>query len=299
VIRDNHYYGHSTVLRRYLGVSDDFRFPCGIQHGWSTGPGLYPEAFRLPWTKMLWARRNLDECRAAGYERCTAIGAPFLYLPERAVLPAEPRSLLAFPSHGWEQRKLTVDLEEYARSVERLERDGFGPVTICMYWFEHDQPDLRAIFERRGWPVTTVGHREHTPEFLFEQRELIQRHSYVTTNRLATVGFYALAAHRRFFLHGPYEGMQPSDPTGELFAAWTRAHFPELHYDTFGDRVHTDVAELELGLEFKRGREELLELMSVPWPGEKARRSWPQKVWREWQRVKRRVRARQGDQSKP
>ena len=168
MVKDNNYYGHSQVLRRYLWVDDEFCFPCGIQHGWTPGPGLWEGAFRRPWWKLLWSQRNLDACAARAYERYRAIGAPFIYLPEpsEAIRPKDTQSLLVFPSHGWERRRLRVDLTEYAKSVAPLEADGFGTITVCMYWIEYEQAPLRSAFEGRGWNIVSMGHREGNPEFL-------------------------------------------------------------------------------------------------------------------------------------
>lgn len=292
MVKDNHYYGHAHVLRKYIGVDDSFRFPCGIQHGWTTGPGLWEGAFRLPWWKIVWSQRNLEVCATAGYERCRAIGAPYIYLPEQAEepRPRDSQSLLVFPSHGWEQRKLRVDFERYAESVARLEAGGFGPITVCMYWIEYEQLTLRSFFEGRGWKVITMGHREGNPEFLFRQRDLIQAHAFVTSNRLQTVSFYALFSGRPFFLHGPFEGMtEIDDPTGEIFARWCREHFPMLHYDTFDGRVYREIAERELGFESKLSRRELRELFDMPWYGADEPRSMPQRLRKNWNRLKRHV----------
>jgi hypothetical protein len=122
-------------------------------------------------------------------------------------------------------------------------------------------------------------------------------YSHVTSNRVQTGLFYALALGLRGFLHGPPMGVEDRiDRTGELFDAWQRREFPELAGERFGDDDLRWLGERELGLEFKRTPEQLRELFQ--WnPLDRLtleRRCWDFRVrhaspgrsrlWRRWQR---------------
>jgi len=265
VIAENHHYGHAGVIRDYAGLHQPRPIPGRLQHGWTPGPAVGPNEQREPWLKLLWSQRNLGQCERLGVERAVGFGSPFLYLPEaNPPVSAGPRSLLVFPFHGWEKQPLQGSMRTYANAVEQLrEREGFGPITVCLYWMEYEDPECRRLFEQRGFRVVTMGHREGDGAFLQRLQSAILEHAYVSSNRVCTAGFYALYCRRPFFLHGPPMGIsEHEDPTGEQFDAWQRAEFPQLAFDRFGDRAHGATGDRELGLEFKRSVEDVKRLFA-------------------------------------
>ncbi len=274
MIDANHYYGHSDILRKYCDLDTAPLLAGRLQHGWDPVLGTHAIHFKEPWPDFIWSRRNLTTCAQQGL-RAVPIGAPALYLPPvQNAAPSEPKSLLAYPFHGWEKQRLHGDLGRYGDALEELVADGFGPVTVCLYWLEHDDPEIRDIFVRKGFSVVTNGHRDDNLEFLINQRQSLLDHAYVTSNRVCTAAFYALAFDRPFFLHGPPAGVaQSKDPTGEQFAAWQQREFPMLCRDKFNGAPLREIGERELGMEFKRSPEQLRELLM--WnDADRHRRSW-------------------------
>jgi hypothetical protein len=247
---ENGFYGHDQILLAACGGSLESDVPVRIQHGWQPGPGMSDRSMREPGPKLVWSSRNVAAAEAAGHRDVVPIGAPFVYLPARADDgPSKgARSLLAVPFHGWESQALRGTMDDYADELRRLQAQGWGPITVCLYWFEYEQPEARAAFESRGLETTTMGHREENPEFLERQRSLIRAHSAVTSNRVSTVTFYALHSGRPFFLHGPCAGLSESDdPTGESYDAWQRDEFPQLAGPDASERCDTDLGARELG----------------------------------------------------
>lgn len=261
---ENRHYGHGDILLAYCGLPASTPIPVRLQHGWQPGLGMRPRDMAQPGPKIVWSSRNLEQAEAAGYSGAVAIGAPWLYLdPTPDPGPAHPRSLLVVPFHGWERDALHGTMDAYAEAVARLGDEGFGPITVCLYWFEYEQPALRELFERRGFATTTMGHRDQNPYFLHRQRELIRRHAHVSSNRVSTAAFYALEAGRPFFLYGPPVGLSASDdPSGERFDRWQREAFPEL-LERGGPASPGQLAlgARELGVEHRRTPAQLRELL--------------------------------------
>jgi hypothetical protein len=263
---ENRFYGHAEILLAHCGLSASTHIPVRLQHGWQPGVGMRPRDMAQPGPKIVWSSRNLERAREAGHRGALAIGAPWLYMPATPDAgPEHPRSVLVVPFHGWERQALHGSMSAYADALAQLEREGFGPITVCLYWHEYEQVELRELFERRGCATTTMGHRNDNPEFLRRQRELIRQHAFVSSNRVSTATFYALAAGRPFFLHGPPVGLSESeDPTGEQFDGWQREQFPELCRD---DDHEPDIAkqrpigERELGAEHLRSPEQLRDVL--------------------------------------
>jgi hypothetical protein len=258
---ENRFYGHAELLLSYCGLASRTRIPVRLQHGWQPGLGMRPQDMAQPGPKIVWSSRNLARAGEAGYEGAIAIGAPWLYMP--ATLdpgPDAPRSVLVVPFHGWEKQRLVGSMDAYARELAQLEARGFGPITVCLYWFEYDQPALREVFERQGFATTTMGARNDNPAFLQRQRELIRRHAYVSSNRVSTASFYALDAGRPFFLYGPRAGLSATDDaSGEQFDRWQRGEFPELLEPR--DACQVALGAYELGAEHKRTPAQLRELL--------------------------------------
>lgn len=225
---ENAYYGHRAALAAYAGVSAALPIPGRLQHGWQPGPGHPLATFADPGLHLVWSSRNVEAAHAAGVDDVVAIGAPWLYAyPEPAAGQGE--GVLAMPFHGWERAKVAGDFERYADALLLLRERGEGDVAVCMYWAEFDDPALRAIFERRGFRTVTAGRRDDNPAFLATLRDLLAEHRLVTSNRIATATFYALASGRDFLLHGPVMGLAGSDdPDGSVFDRWQRASFPAL-----------------------------------------------------------------------
>lgn len=293
----NGHYSHRSILNRYAGVAEGTPLPGLLQHGWNHDLGAVRGDVRIPAPDpfFCWNRRNLEHCQRAGFGHAVALGAPFLYLPPAAPPRPTPRSLIAVPLHSWEKVKIQQDFEAYAESLAQI-AGAFSQVTVSLYWYDFQDPANRAVFERRGMEVVTVGARDNNPQFLADQRALLGRFSHVTSNRVQTGLFYALALGLRGFLYGPPMGVEDRiDRTGELFDAWQRREFPALDWERFGDDDLRWLGERELGSEFLRTPEELRALLQWE-PGERLaleRRcwafrvrqadTWRSRLWRRWQ----------------
>jgi hypothetical protein len=293
---ENAYYGHRDTLARYADVRLGTPIPGRLQPGWQPGPGHCVDTFSQPGLHLVWSQRNVDAANAAGFSDVVAIGAPWLYadLPlsdaqfsdaqfsdaqfsdaqfsdaqfsDAGAAADAGEALLAIPFHGWEREKVAGDFDRYADALAVLAEREAKRVSVCMYWAEYEDPALRAVFERRGFAVVTAGRRDD-PDFLPALRRLIFGHHVVTSNRVATATFYALACRRDFVLHGPSMGLAGSDdPDGSAFDQWQRAAFPLLCQRPSG-RLDPARAEAlfalgrrELGAEFVRDADTLRELL--------------------------------------
>ncbi|UQA58065.1 hypothetical protein [Polyangium aurulentum] len=266
----NAHYGHRIVLNRYGGVPEGTPIPGIVQHGWNYDLGATLDDILLPAPEpfFIWSERNLRQCKKAGVEgRVVPIGSPFLYMRpiEEEIVP-EPKSLLVTPIHGWERERIPHDFSAYADAIRLIAKD-FRKIVACLYWHEVDNPVFRRPFEEIGAEITTVGHRDNNPGFLYDLRRLMLRFEYVTSNRAQTSLFYALALGRKAFLYGPPIGLDKRfDHSGQLFDAWQKQEYPGLFWDTFGDTCHRRIAEDELGLRYVREPAALRELFEwEPW----------------------------------
>ncbi|MFW6597145.1 hypothetical protein ACQBAU_05545 [Propionibacteriaceae bacterium Y2011] len=256
----NHWYHHAHILAEYCGL--DFGAPPRIdgilQHGWTFVHGFgYGHQPPTGFSKFVWS----DVCRrrghSIGWRDYVVIGAPFLYLmatrPEAAPDP-DREGTIWYPFHG------TIDYETVAGNhhalIEEIKAVEDGPVTVCLYYVEYAQPDVRNAYRDAGFRVICHGTRGAkwqggTPDFLHQQLTELRRHRRVASNRLSTAIFHGVAAGCEAAVYGdPMEfvGGRPGFVDEGLLAA----NYPEF----FG--AHVDQSAVRTTVEQEMGMTDML-----------------------------------------
>ena len=259
---DNRFYGHDVVLARAAGLVDGPAPPIfgHVQHGWQLGTGLSDAPRLVSWLpKLVWSEANLRLCAALGIRGVRAIGAPFLYLePEVEPEPSAEgaSSTIAYPLHGWEREAVIGPHDAMAESLRERES---GPVTVCLYWVEHDRAEVRRAYEARGLRVITHGRRED-PTFLVRQAAELRRHGRVVSNRASTALFYGMWSGLEGEVYGPRFLVRSTEEADRRDAVYAR-RWPELHRGPVqGDDAH-ELAAAELGAAHVLAAEELREAL--------------------------------------
>ena len=269
----NHWYGHAHTLAEYCGLSPESPPPVRgvIQHGWTFVHGFgYGHVTDQSLAKYVWS----DVCRrrgeAIGWRNYFVIGAPFLYLMQLVADPGEEREgTIWYPFHG------TKDYESVRGShhelIEEIRDTEDGPVTMCLYYVEYEDPQTRRLYEDAGFRVITHGHRgskwQGTDRF-FLHRQLAEqrRHRRVASNRLTTAVLYGIAAGCEPAVYG-----DPMDFVGVKAgfngAGLLEAQFPELFGKDIDVQRAREVAHRELGADFIASPEELRYVLGwqEPW----------------------------------
>ncbi len=245
----NHWYGHAHVLADYCGL-DAARPPRingVVQHGWTFVHGFGfghkpPPGFG----KFVWSDVARRRGQAIGWRDYYVIGAPFLYLAQH-VLPETGTDVregtIWYPFHG------THDFEsvegDHNALIRQIRDTEDGPVTICLYYVEYENPQIRAEYEDAGFRVICHGRRGSKwsgtdTNFLHNQLTELRRHRRVASNRLSTAILYGLSAGCDAGVYGDpmqFVGAKTGFDGTDLMVAW----YPDMH-ETFIDR--------ELGREF-------------------------------------------------
>ena len=269
----NHWYGHAHTLAEYCGLSPESPPPVRgvIQHGWTFVHGFgYGHVTDQSLAKYVWS----DVCRrrgeAIGWRNYFVIGAPFLYLMQLVADPGEEREgTIWYPFPG------TKDYESVQGShhelIEEIRETEDGPVTMCLYYVEYEDPQTRRLYEDAGFRVITHGHRgskwQGTDRF-FLHRQLAEqrRHRRVASNRLTTAVLYGIAAGCEPAVYG-----DPMDFVGVKAgfngAGLLEAQFPELFGKDIDVQRAREVAHRELGADFIASPEELRYVLGwqEPW----------------------------------
>ncbi|MGD7705832.1 hypothetical protein [Microlunatus sp. Y2014] len=261
----NHWYHHAHILAEYCGLDREAppRINGILQHGWTFVHGFgYGHKPPAGFPRLVWS----DVCRrrghSIGWRDYVVIGAPFLYLmaSNPATEPAPEREgTIWYPFHG------TADYETVTGNhhalIEEIKAVEDGPVTVCLYYVEYDQPEINKVYTDAGFRVICHGTRGSkwrggNSDFLLNQLTEVRRHRRVVSNRLSTAIFHGVAAGCEAAVYGdPMEfvGGRP----GFVDEGLIPANYPEF-FDTHPDQAAVRATvDREMGVAEMMSPEEL------------------------------------------
>lgn len=270
----NHWYGHAHILARHAGLDADQppRINGVIQHGWTFVHG-FGYGHRPPhgFAKFVWS----DVCRrrgqSIGWRDYYVTGAPFLYLLDLDPAPADPperEGTIWYPFHGTaDYEKVTGNHRALIDEIKDIED---GPVTMCLYYVEYADPQIRTYYEDAGFRVICHGTRGTkwrggTNNFLYNQMTELRRHKRVASNRLSTAVLYGIAAGCEPAVYGdPMEFLDVKD--GFNGESLLEARLPELHGPQLDVDVARAITDQELGRHGILSPGELRHILGWPEP---------------------------------
>ena len=265
---NNEMYGHAGLLRRYCGLKIPLPIQGYLQHGWSYGPGIplgdiesgvFPRESHF----CLWNPRNEKFCHDLGFNNVRVIGAPLAYLqPASGPSDETPGSLLLIPGHTSDNEPFAEDgARIFSIYLEELQPviSSFQSTTICLYWTEFKDSKIRGLAEDRGFAVTTLGHRDQSPDFVARFRDVVLRHQYVSSNSYSTALFYSLFLGRKSFVHGRTFVNQLKPERVDSLTQYNamRRRYPQLEWENFNDASYQDIGADEIGASFQLPTDEL------------------------------------------
>jgi hypothetical protein len=261
----NHFYGHAHILARYCGLDAEHppRIQGYLQHGWNIGDGIGAVRFVEGSPLFVWSQQTRRRALAHGRRKVHVTGAPLLYL--LALSPSVSNSregTIWYPFHGWENQKVDGDHRRLIDTIRAVEP---GPVTVCLYWKEHRDPRLRALYERAGFRVICHGYRGQNwtgtdTRFLSKQLAELRAHRRVASNRLASAVFYGIIAGCEPAVYGDPMVLQDEDQTFGGHAR-IRRQWAELHGEAVDVNLAREAAADELGAASVLGPVELASVL--------------------------------------
>ena len=274
---NNRLYGHDKILKLYAGVDMSEKIDGVITHGWypnSGVPGYIPSKPKKGRNRdkfysrkfLTWNKRMVSAGKRLGFENTIGIGSPFLYMPK--IEPTEslgPMSLILFPYHSTEQEPFHDAVENYKVYLEQIKDEiiAFDPVTICLGENEYTNDGIRNLL--KDYDVVTLGNNEKS-DFLIRYQELVNKYAYVSSNIFSTAVFYGLHMGKESFILG-----EPKIDDRKFFE-WKAKDFynmpkkfaelyPEILWENFKGQWLIGIADIELGLEYKKSPEALKEII--------------------------------------
>jgi hypothetical protein len=194
------------------------------------------------------------------------IGSAWAYLLEMerrspTTATAERAGTIFYPFHGWEGQEVVGDHRAMLRQLQEVEQ---GPLTVCLYWVEYENPEIRAVYEQAGCRVITHGNRGFAymgtdQRFLRKQHAELLAHARVVSNRLSSAILYGASVGCGVGVYGDPMVLQGEDPVyGGVERQ--RRNWPELHQEVVPQRDVEALAHEELGIRHVREPAEILDL---------------------------------------
>lgn len=258
----NHYYGHSGALARYVGLRGPRHIRGLVQHGWTAESPLETHFRDFPDigarggrdNRSLFVWSHSSRAWTPGAARTTVpIGAPWVYLCESMEPPPPGSGTVILPVHGIPTQRLHGDHARVAKDWADTE----GPSTVCLYHVEAGDPRVVAAYRDAGHSLVMLGARTD-PAFLSRLYRLLTGANRVVSNRLSTPVIYAAALGIEVAVHG-----DPMVLEGEQQGAHDRVSrlYPEFIDASATATERRAVADLEVGVAHLREPAELQQLL--------------------------------------
>ena len=262
----NHFYGHAHVMASYAGLPGAPGIWGYLQHGWNILDGFaFGTAFVDGMPKFVWSDSVRRRGWSMGLRNYSVIGATWLYLlkvhPELATPAKNAAGTIFYPFHGWEGQHV---LGDHGRIVASINEHENGPVTVCLYWNEYENPAIRQVYERAGFRVITHGYRGlhwlgTDSDFLLKQLREVRKHRRVASNRLSSAVLYGASLGLQPGVYGDPMLLENEHPSfggqARIKRMWPEMNQPYVPLDQA--REFTDT---ELGVEHLAGPAEIREL---------------------------------------
>lgn len=265
----NHWYAHAHILARYCGLDDvrPPRIPGYVQHGWNVIDGFGTRhRFDPGWPKFVWSDAARRRGAAMGRRGYYVVGSPWSHLlalePDLGAVPeSEREGTIWYPFHGWEQQQVHGDHRALIDEIREVEP---GPVTVCLYWMEYAEAELRRLYEDAGFRVITHGYRGRRyrrtdRRFLYKQLTELRRHRRVAANRLSTAILYGASVGCSPAVYGDPMVIEDAHPIHGGLERLRRL-WPELHGHAIDLATAREIAAEELGAGPPAAPDELREL---------------------------------------
>lgn len=275
---DNMYYGHYHIIRNYTNSVLPFKLNGELQHGWHETNGMTcPPQLHSKLQKnqryYLWNSRNIRYSIEDGYQNVIAIGAPFLYMEKLKINKQNNGGLILFPIHAQEYYSFKNPLIIYKNYINELKKIKhlFKFITVSLYWYEYQNKKIISMFKDVGFNVISMGHRDDNIEFLYNFRNIVLQHEYLSSDSFCSAVFYGLFLKRKTFLYGSsmYEDLdipevwnteKKVEKYGIYYDNLFRKKYPQLIWKNFDSEIYYDIGVKELGYENKRSKKELREI---------------------------------------
>lgn len=271
---DNNWYGHRSILLKYLKKKDRAVF-AQIQHGWYRKPSSSPWKYKnnklinklaptLSWSRKYQNSKNLNIIR---------IGAPFLYLEKFLSKKKKIKVLKGtafFPSHGKHKKELKAykfkddsnrnfsyeyDYEYYVKAIKKKYKP---PYEVCLHISDFENKKIINFFKKKNWKIYCFGKKE-------DPLSLIKLNNFLKKKKnLIFSGLNTSAIIYSMYLKKKIEIILPKKFTSQAIKDF---FIPDYYIKIIKNYKNINFsynfAKKELGYKFLKEKKELEKILSI------------------------------------
>lgn len=208
--QSNDYYGHASIIKKYVGLSNDYVIKAAIEHGMMWQDFIWEVDLNAPFpTIIVYGPGRYQAYRKFPSRVIIPIGPYIAYSPhylDKQTLEKEKKRLgkmlLAFPLASTHYIEFNYDIKAYCKELEDMSKD-FDSIGICLYW-KDILTGKGDIFLKYGFECFTAGHM-FDPLFLSRLKSIIELSTVTTSNHVGTYLGYSVYMGRPFWLTNPGE----------------------------------------------------------------------------------------------
>lgn len=197
----NAFYGTDKIIKRYVGLPDDYKLRGVLPHGVSLSKEYIWKAeqdAQLP-AIFFYPGYRKSIYKSETNKLSIPIASPFLYL--KSLLdnkePVKRQGTIFFPSHSSHRVTVLANYKALAEKLDSLEKP-YHPITVCMYWKDY-LLGHHTEFEKKGFNIVSCGHI-FDPDFLYRFYYLTRTHEFASSNNIGSHLFYSMSLGCTFFL---------------------------------------------------------------------------------------------------
>jgi len=190
VHKPNDWYGHATILKKFLRYPKSYRFNSVIEHGFYLNDQIATIEKEAPLQSFI----TYSKHRKANLEKhgikAFAIG-PFInyansYFSKTRLKKEKGKigkCLLVFPFHSNPDLNFEYDLDGFCKNIKSFSND-YDTVRVNLYWTDILKGQNKR-YEKYGFECVTAGH-VLDPYFLPRLKSIISLSDYTISNHVST-----------------------------------------------------------------------------------------------------------------
>lgn len=203
--RQNDYYGHASVIKKYLKISGDYQFKFAIDHGivFSKNTNQLGTDSTIPSAVTF---GKYQQCILKTYKPNIYCIGPYIHYAESLYCDEEiykmrkklGTTLLVFPSHSTPSDTVEYDYRELVNKIQ-IAGKKFQTIRVCIYWSDVLR-GVDEIYRKAGFECVTAGH-VYDPNFLPRLKSIILLSDYAMGNGVGSNVGYCI------YMNKPYQIM--------------------------------------------------------------------------------------------
>ena len=224
--------------------------------------------------KLVWSERIKNLLIQEGDSKVHVIGSPWSHLLKSCALdPREIVKLVPLQSSSYAPKVLYVPSHSthghgfsyHLPSSELISLAGSTNITVCLFWLDYIDPEVREFYSQIGFNITCVGFRGSSGYeipwapiggrllFLPNLLSLIESNDIVVVDELCTAFWYGLSLGKKTYITQGYELVNEWNYIGNKVKRYDRLKImqnsePRFSQLRVGEVIDPDEELLELAL---------------------------------------------------